>query len=113
MSTEPDQAHCHRHRHYGTCANTRHGKASDINEAVLQAIASGQVQTGGLAIAPAEVQAAPFVARIKLDDAAIATRLPAGTTGLAAIFTEHVKAAHVIRKVLLRQTAIMNYVNPY
>jgi hypothetical protein len=28
------------------------------------------------------------------------------------IFTEHVKAAHVIRKVLLRQVAILNYVNP-
>ena len=28
-------------------------------------------------------------------------------------FTDHVKAAHVIRKVLLRQMAIINYVNPF
>jgi hypothetical protein len=40
-------------------------------------------------------------------------RLPAGSTGLAAIYTDHVKAAHLIRQVILRQTAIVNYVNPF
>ena len=40
-------------------------------------------------------------------------RLPAGSTGDAAIFTDHVKLAHIIRKVLLRQIAITNYVNPF
>ena len=44
---------------------------------------------------------------------AFAERLPAGSTGDAAIFTDHVKAAHVIRKVLLRQIAILNYINPF
>jgi hypothetical protein len=39
--------------------------------------------------------------------------LPAGSTGDAAIYTEHVKLAHIIRKVLLRQIAITNYVNPF
>ena len=82
-------------------------------EAVLQAIATGQAQPGGLAVAPTEIQAAPFVVRIKLDDADLARRLPAGSTGTAAIFTEHVKASHVIRQVVLRQTAILNYVNPF
>jgi multidrug resistance efflux pump len=82
-------------------------------ETVLQAIASGQTQTGGLAVAPTEVQSAPFVVRIKLDDPEVAHRLPAGSTGLAAIYTDHVKAAHVIRQVVLRQVAIMNYVNPF
>jgi hypothetical protein len=62
---------------------------------------------------PSEVQAAPFIVRIKLDDPEMARRLPAGSTGLAAIFTEHVTASHVIRQVLLRQTAILNYVNPF
>src|SRR4029077_9919326 len=33
-------------------------------ETVLQAIASGQAQPGGLAVAPSEVQSVPFVARI-------------------------------------------------
>jgi RND family efflux transporter MFP subunit len=82
-------------------------------EAVLQAIATGQVQPGGLAVVPSEIQATPFVVRVKLDDQEVAQRLPAGSTGLAAIFTDHVKASHVIRKVVLRQTAILNYVNPF
>jgi multidrug resistance efflux pump len=82
-------------------------------EAVLQAIASGQAQVGGLAVAPAELEAAPFVVRIALDDKQVAARLPAGSTGTAAIFTDHVKPSHVIRKVVLRQTAIMNYVLPF
>lgn len=82
-------------------------------ETVLQAIATGQTQVSGLAVSPTEVQAAPFVVRIKLDDQEVAQRLPAGSTGLVAIFTDRVKAAHVIRKVVLRQTAILNYVNPF
>jgi RND family efflux transporter MFP subunit len=82
-------------------------------ESVLQAIATGQVQTSGTAVAPKPIQSGPFVVRVKLDDAEFARRLPAGSTGEAAIFTDHVKAAHVIRKVLLRQIAILNYVNPF
>ncbi|WP_457093793.1 HlyD family secretion protein [Microvirga sp. P5_D2] len=82
-------------------------------ETVLQAIATGQSQPGGLAVMPSEVQAAPFIVRIRLYDPEVARRLPAGSTGLAAIFTERVKASHVIRQVLLRQTAILNYVNPF
>jgi multidrug resistance efflux pump len=82
-------------------------------ESVLQAIATGQLQTSGTAAAPKAIQAAPFVARVVLDDAAFARTLPAGSTGDAAIFTDHLKATHVVRKVLLRQTAILNYVNPF
>jgi RND family efflux transporter MFP subunit len=82
-------------------------------ETVLQAIATGQVQTSGLAVQSKGIEAAPFVARVKLDDAALADRLPAGSTGTAAIFTDRVRAAHVIRKVLLRQIAITNYINPF
>jgi multidrug resistance efflux pump len=82
-------------------------------EAVLQAISEGQVQISGLAVTPKTIQAAPFVVRVRLDDQAFANRLPAGSVGDAAIFTEHVRAAHVIRKVLLRQIAILNYINPF
>ena len=82
-------------------------------ETVLQAIATGKVQTSGLAVQSKGIEAAPFVACIRLDDAAIADSLPAGSTGTAAIFTDHVRAAHVIRRVLLRQIAITNYVNPF
>jgi RND family efflux transporter MFP subunit len=82
-------------------------------DAVLQAVASGQTQTGGTAVAPTQITSVPFAVRFKLDDQTLADRLPAGSTGLAAIYTEQVTIAHVIRKVILRQTAILNYVNPF
>jgi RND family efflux transporter MFP subunit len=80
--------------------------------AVLQAISSGQTQLSGTAVTPAGIQAAPFVVRVKLDDENAARSLPAGSTGAAAIYTSHVKVSHIIRKVLLRQVTIMNYINP-
>lgn len=82
-------------------------------DTVVQAIATGQAQTTGLALAPTEVQSAPFVVRIKLDDPSVASQLPAGSTALAAIYTDRVKPAHVIRQVLMRQVAIVNFVNPF
>ena len=82
-------------------------------ETMLQAIASGQTQVSGQAAAPVTVQAAPFVVRMKLDDQRLADSLPAGTAGAAAIYTDHVKPTHIIRRVLLRQVAILNYVNPF
>jgi multidrug resistance efflux pump len=82
-------------------------------ESVLQAIATGQTQTSGLAVAPKGIETAPFVVRVALDDAEFAKRLPAGATGMAAIFTDHVKVSHIIRRVLLRQIAILNCVNPF
>ncbi len=81
--------------------------------AVLQAIATGQVQASGLAVTPKQIESAPFGVRVALDDTSVARRLPAGSVGEAAIYTDHVKASHVIRKVLLRQIAILNYVNPF
>jgi RND family efflux transporter MFP subunit len=82
-------------------------------ETVFQAISTGQPQTSGLAVTPKAIESAPFVVRVRLDDEDLLKRLPAGSTGTAAIFTDHVKPAHVIRKVLLRQIAILNYVNPF
>lgn len=82
-------------------------------ETVLQALSTGQAQTSGTAVAPKAIEAAPFVVRVKLDDDALAAHLPAGATGTAAIFTDHVKVSHIIRRVLLRQVAILNYVNPF
>ncbi len=82
-------------------------------ETILQAVSTGQTQVSGTAVAPREIQSAPFVVRVRLDDEALARRLPAGSTGTAAIFTEAVKPTHIIRRVLLRQIAILNYVNPF
>ena len=80
---------------------------------VLQAIATGQTQTSGAAVTPTAIQSAPFVVRVRLDNSDFASSLPAGATGTAAIFTEHIKPAHVIRQVLLRHIAILNYINPF
>jgi hypothetical protein len=82
-------------------------------ESILQAIASGQTETSGSAVTPKAIEAAPFVVRVKLDDTGVAQRLAAGATGTAAIFTDHVKVSHIIRRVLLRQVAILNYINPF
>jgi len=82
-------------------------------EGILQAIATGQTQISGQAVTPKEFAAVPFVVRVKLDDEAFAKALPAGSMGTAAIYTDHVKVSHIIRRVLLRQVAILNYVNPF
>jgi hypothetical protein len=78
-------------------------------ESILQALATEQVRISGTAVAPA----APFVVRVRLDDEAFVRSLPAGSAGTAAIFTDRVKSTHVIRKVVLRQIAIMNCLNPF
>ena len=82
-------------------------------ESILQAIAPGQVLISGTAVMPKAIEAAPFVVRVRLDDEAFARSLPAGSTGTAAIYTDHVKITHIIRRVILRQIAILNYVNPF
>ena len=82
-------------------------------ESVLQAIATGQVQTSGTAVAPKAIEAAPFVVRVHLDNEAVARNLPAGAAGTAAIYTDHLKPTQVVRRVILRQVAIVNYVNPF
>lgn len=82
-------------------------------ESVLQAVATGQTQVSGAAVAPKGIETVPFVVRVALDDAELAKALPAGATGTAAIFTDHVKVSHVIRRVLLRQISIIDYVNPF
>jgi RND family efflux transporter MFP subunit len=82
-------------------------------ESVLQAIATGQTQTSGTAVAPRAIEAAPFVVRVKLDDTEVARNLPAGAAGTAAIYTDRLKPTHIVRRVILRQIAILNYINPF
>lgn len=82
-------------------------------ESVLQAVATGQPQISGAAVMPKSIETVPFVVRVKLDDDDFAKKLPAGATGTAAIYTDHVKVSHVIRRVLLRQEAILNYIIPF
>ena len=58
----------------------------------------------------AVLQAAPFRVRIKLDDQDVEDHLPAGRTGVAAVFTERANS-RVIRRVMLRQTVSVDYVD--
>ena len=65
------------------------------------------------AVSRSAASVTPFVVRIGLDDKSILERLPAGSTAVAAIFTDHVKPATSSGKVVLRQLAILNYINPF
>ncbi len=78
----------------------------------IPATAQGQGQSTGMAIQPTSTAPGPFSVRLRLDDPEVEANLPPGSVGSVAIYTSHVKAAHVIRKVMIRMTAIMNYVNP-
>ncbi len=81
--------------------------------AVLRSLSTGQILASGAAATTKQIVAAPFAVRVKLDDDKLAASLPAGTAGDAAIYTPRIQAAHIIRKVILRQIAILNYVNPF
>jgi multidrug resistance efflux pump len=84
-----------------------------VVETVLQAIAPGQAAPSGEAIAPRDIAPEPFVLRVRLDDPRLADRLPSGSVGSAAIYTDYVKVSHVIRQVVLRQQAILNFIVPF
>ena len=81
--------------------------------ALLQATALGQGQTSGSATTPINIQAGPFAVRVALDDPTLAARLPAGATGEAAIYTGSARATHIIRRVMIRMSAYLNYVLPW
>jgi RND family efflux transporter MFP subunit len=80
---------------------------------LLQATALGQQQTSGSAARPFDVQPLPFVVRVALDDPLLASTLPAGATGDAAIYTDSVQPTHLIRRIMIRMSAYLNYVLPF
>ena len=82
-------------------------------EYVIPATATGQIATSGAMFTPREIVAAPFAVRIKLEDDTLMNSLPAGAVGSVAIYTGSGAATHVIRKVMIRMDAYMNYLIPY
>ncbi|QDV24202.1 HlyD family secretion protein [Aureliella helgolandensis] len=77
----------------------------------------GQLQpTGTVAAAPSSSQKTmPFGVVLTLDDAGPDIdihELPGGATGTAAIYTDSVKATHLIRRVMIRMETFMNYIMP-
>ena len=81
-------------------------------EHVVPGIGSGQVPMSGRLPMPQPVSPGPFFVRLVLDDEAVAKRLPAGAVGTVAIYTSHVRVSHIIREVMIRVEAILNYVKP-
>jgi multidrug resistance efflux pump len=55
----------------------------------------------------------PFAVILELDDTSVDIGLvPGGAAGTAAIYTDSVAATHIIRKVMVRMEAWMNYIKP-
>ena len=74
--------------------------------------------SGNVPLAPtATTVPQPYGVELTLDDKTLLTaggsHVPGGSVGTAAIYTESVKATHIIRKVMLRMDAWLNYLLPY
>ncbi len=79
---------------------------------VIDAIAQGQLQASGNLLNP-EDRSRTFgraITRIDITDDLSAYQLPAGATAQVAVYTEHWRSVAVIRRILLRMRAWMNYV---
>ena len=80
----------------------------DIN-ASAQLVPSGVLPLVPTALDPA----LPFGVVIDLEDKDIdLSRIKGGAAGTAAIYTDSVAATHVIRRIMIRMEAWMNYVKP-
>ncbi len=85
-------------------------------ESIAYMTPQGQLQPSGL-VPPAptgQQPPAPYGVVLKLDeDLPELYRVPGGAVGTAAIYTDSVKVAHIIRRVMVRMEAWMNYIIPY
>lgn len=82
---------------------------------LLPVTAQGQAAGTGMGTAVQSVQTiapGPFAVRIDLDDPELAAELQPGTVASVAIYTSNVTVTHVIRRVMIRMDAIMNYIKP-
>lgn len=79
---------------------------------LIEAASNGQTQVSGMLAAATQIASEPFLVRIELDDPEILESLKPGSVGTVAIFTDSAGATHVIRKVMMRLEAILNYINP-
>ena len=83
-------------------------------ESVLQAVATGQVTDVGHGSDAQGARSRSLCCPRELDDDEFARKLPAGSTGSAAIYTGHLKPTHMVRaRVAAAGRAIINYVNPF
>lgn len=81
-------------------------------EFLIPVTAQGQAAITGAAVQPMNASPGPFQVRLNLDDPELASKIPPGSVGSVAIYTSHIEMAHVIRRVMIRMTSIMNYFQP-
>jgi multidrug resistance efflux pump len=83
-------------------------------ETVFAAMAEGQLLMNGTLVKP-DANPGRIPVAIQITDPAFeafAERIPGGVYGQAAIYTEHVEAVAIMRKILLRMSSWMNYLFP-
>jgi len=97
--------------------------ASEV-EQIVPITPQGQLApSGNVPMAPtAQNVPQPFAVILRMDEDAFReagldvldiSSVPGGAFGTGAIYTESVQATHIIRKVMLRMDAWMNYLSPY
>lgn len=79
---------------------------------VMPASALGMQAPSGFAAAPSQVMHAPMWVRLELDDASLLPGLAVGATGSGAIYTDKGAPTQIIRRVMVRMDAIINYLSP-
>ena len=79
---------------------------------LVPATAQGQLPVTGFAVEPQSSTPGPFFVRLDLDNQEVKNELIPGALGSVAIYTSEVEIAHVIRRVMIRVDAIMNYIDP-
>ena len=90
-----------------------HGCYCPRSGAGISYVASqGQAIVSGTLPQPGTIRSEPFFIRLQLDDVPNEDLLKPGAVGTVAIYTESVAATHIIRKVMIRMEAILNYLNP-
>ena len=82
-------------------------------DAIIQVASQGQALISGTVPPPQQIQPEPFFVRIELDDDSAIGDLPPGTVGTAAIYTDRVRVAHIIRKVMVRMESNLNFVKAW
>lgn len=83
-------------------------------ESIAHMTPQGQLQPSGLVpMAPTAGQLpAPYGVKLKLDEE-LRELVPGGAVGTAAIYTDSVKATHLIRRIMMRMQAWLNYIIPW
>jgi multidrug resistance efflux pump len=79
---------------------------------VIPASALGMQAPSGFAAGPQQVVHAPMWVRLELEDPSLLPDLQVGATGTGAIYTDVGVQTQVIRRVMVRMDAIMNYLKP-